>query len=609
MLNFIRKTTANKLNKFLIASLLAAGPALSHAVVLPSNLVATAVSTSTIHLSWVDESNDEVGYRILDGNNTPISPSLPQDTTFYIESGLANNTGYIRKVQVYKTGESLNTPPMSVFTLTHLPTNLEALSKTNTSITISWSCLDSSNPNIKFGLERASSPTSAFYTLLGLTSGYAGTIFVDNGLTINSTYFYRMYSFNGDNVASGPTAVVALRTKNTAPDGLAAVTAFSAQDRTITLSWPAISDPIASYVRITRRSSDGVQSVFTVPSDRVQYTDTQFAVTVSTFDSYSYTVTTLNADGEPGVKAATASVVPNILFEYADTDGDGNLESWDIVNSSYSDPVKNPVTENRIIQSFLAGTTRVLLIDVYRRSTIPKALDFDSYPDVVWMPMSGVVTVPAAKDFDGDGLTDLGIDLDGDGLSDGAITNGIYKAFGMLQVSVVDSKGKPIQDAMVTISIANFVIKKKTDSRGQVVLNLTPNQINSAEIVVESNNYVRGSMNINLNPWDTNTVSMAMAASEVTSNGLNARNYPNPVLPGSPINIVYYLQSSARVQMDIYDFNWRLIRRVLDETQSPGINALNIPAIDDKGDDLDRGLYFAVIRTSGENQILKVVVR
>ena len=72
----------------------------------PSNLTATAVSTSQINLSWTDNSGDENGFKIerCQGNNCTNFVEIaqvPANTSSYPDSGLLSNTFYRYQVRAF----------------------------------------------------------------------------------------------------------------------------------------------------------------------------------------------------------------------------------------------------------------------------------------------------------------------------------------------------------------------------------------------------------------------------------------------------------------------------------------------------------------------------
>jgi hypothetical protein len=68
----------------------------------PTNLVATAVSSSAIDLTWVDNANNEDAFKLersMDGNNWNWSQLLDPDTTSYSDEGLSANTEYFYRIR------------------------------------------------------------------------------------------------------------------------------------------------------------------------------------------------------------------------------------------------------------------------------------------------------------------------------------------------------------------------------------------------------------------------------------------------------------------------------------------------------------------------------
>jgi hypothetical protein len=78
----------------------------------PSNLTATAVSTSQINLSWTDNSNNESGFKIerCQGSGCTNFVQIAQvaiNTTSYSNTGLSRNTRYRYRVRAFNaTGNS-----------------------------------------------------------------------------------------------------------------------------------------------------------------------------------------------------------------------------------------------------------------------------------------------------------------------------------------------------------------------------------------------------------------------------------------------------------------------------------------------------------------------
>jgi len=79
-------------------------PSITHAPDPPSNLTATAISSSEIDLAWQDNSVDEQGFRIersLDGFSFSEIATVGPNVTTYKDTGLTENTFYFYRVSAF----------------------------------------------------------------------------------------------------------------------------------------------------------------------------------------------------------------------------------------------------------------------------------------------------------------------------------------------------------------------------------------------------------------------------------------------------------------------------------------------------------------------------
>jgi hypothetical protein len=75
----------------------------------PTNLAATAVSSSQINLSWTDNSNNETGFKVersKNGNGNSFSQiaTVGANVTTYSNTGLSRATKYYYRVRAYNGG-------------------------------------------------------------------------------------------------------------------------------------------------------------------------------------------------------------------------------------------------------------------------------------------------------------------------------------------------------------------------------------------------------------------------------------------------------------------------------------------------------------------------
>jgi hypothetical protein len=73
-------------------------------------------------------------------------------------------------------------------------------------------------------------------------------------------------------------------------------------------------------------------------------------------------------------------------------------------------------------------------------------------------------------------------------------------------------------------------------------------------------------------------------------------NYPNPF--NSNTTIVYELDESVAVSLDIYDIHGRRIRALFSEIQSSGKHSVSWSGQTDTGIQVSTGIYFYVLRTA-----------
>src|SRR5262245_7493660 len=170
----------------------------------PSNLSATAVSSSQINLSWTDNSGSESGFEIdrCQGagctNFTQIATTGANVTSFS-NTGLAASTAYSYRIRATNSaGDSGNSNTASATTtaaagVPAAPSNLRVTSVGTTSITLAWN--DNSNNETRFEFERRTASTN--FVFIG-SVGANRTSATNINLARFTTYTYRMRACNGN---------------------------------------------------------------------------------------------------------------------------------------------------------------------------------------------------------------------------------------------------------------------------------------------------------------------------------------------------------------------------------------------------------------------------
>jgi fibronectin type 3 domain-containing protein len=183
----------------------------------PSNLVATAVSAQQIDLTWKDNATTETGFKLyrstdnisfsriatLDANVTSFSNTgRPVSTTYYYKIFAFNASG----ITAYSNTASATT--MAAATEKPLaPTNLAATAVSSSQVQLTWT--DTANNEVGFRIYR--SLDGKTFTEIAKLNMVNVTSYSDSGLSSNTTYYYRLRTYNAAG-NSAYTGIVSIRT-------------------------------------------------------------------------------------------------------------------------------------------------------------------------------------------------------------------------------------------------------------------------------------------------------------------------------------------------------------------------------------------------------------
>lgn len=186
----------------------------------PSGLNAAAVSSSQINLTWTDNSSDEAGFKIerctgSGCSNFAVIAQTAANANSFNDGSVAPSTTYTYRVFAFNSGG--NSDPTNTAEATTpsgpppppaAPSNLIASAISGTQINLSWT--DNSGNESGFRIERCTGSTCTnFVQIAEVTANI--TSFPNTGLAKNTTYRYRVRSFNGSgnsaysNIASATT--------------------------------------------------------------------------------------------------------------------------------------------------------------------------------------------------------------------------------------------------------------------------------------------------------------------------------------------------------------------------------------------------------------------
>jgi hypothetical protein len=199
-------------------------PTGSSAPAAPSNLVATAVSSSQINLSWTDNSSNEDGFKIerLQGSVWTQVATVGANVTSWQDAGLTGNTTYTYRVRAYNSsGDSAYSNTASATTpaaptVPAAPSNLRAQVKTKPNLRVNLTWRDNASNETGFRVQR-SSDGGVTWTQIAQV-GANVTSYSDTSVVGGTTYRYRVYAYNaaGD---SGYSNIVTASTPGSAGGG------------------------------------------------------------------------------------------------------------------------------------------------------------------------------------------------------------------------------------------------------------------------------------------------------------------------------------------------------------------------------------------------------
>jgi len=183
---------------------------------LPSpivNFTTTTVNITSIVWSWSSAIGAD-GYLVVMATspNTIVGQTGAAQTTFS-ESNLSTNTAYGRQVRAYNiSGGGILSPSATVYTLAATPSNLQVSGVTTNSVSLSWS--DNTNPaGTRYGVSRSTDNFSVdITTLVAYGDVLTGTNYNATGLSQNTTYYFRVWAYNGNALATSYTSSVSTKT-------------------------------------------------------------------------------------------------------------------------------------------------------------------------------------------------------------------------------------------------------------------------------------------------------------------------------------------------------------------------------------------------------------
>ncbi|MBN1621627.1 MAG: T9SS type A sorting domain-containing protein [Endomicrobiales bacterium] len=165
----------------------------------PLDFIGVALSTGSILWSWVDNSSDEDGFRVMSDAND-VLVELSADVTWWIETDLEVNTAYNRHCDAFSLSGSSSSNSDVCYTFAKPPVDSYIISRGTTSIKLGWS--KGENPDgtfwgVKYSLDK---DNFSYITVVDYLSTYTELTLTHIDLFPGATYYYKVQAYNGDGI-------------------------------------------------------------------------------------------------------------------------------------------------------------------------------------------------------------------------------------------------------------------------------------------------------------------------------------------------------------------------------------------------------------------------
>ena len=287
----------------------------------PSGLNATAVSSSSITLTWTDNSSNETSFKIerctgAGCTNFAQIASLGANVSSYSNTGLAASTTYTYRVRAsnaggnsaYSNSAAATTQAAAPTPVPSAPSALNATAVSSSSITLAWT--DNSSNETSFKIERCTGAGCTNFAQIA-SLGANVSSYSNTGLAASTTYTYRVRASNAggnsaySNTAAATTQAAAPGPTPSAPSALTA----TATSSSVSLTWADNSSNETGF-KVERCEGGGCNDfslLTTVAANATSYVD---GSANGSGNEYVYRVRAYNAAGDSAPSNTASSTIP-----------------------------------------------------------------------------------------------------------------------------------------------------------------------------------------------------------------------------------------------------------------------------------------------------------
>jgi large repetitive protein len=273
----------------------------------PSGFGLTIISGTEISMSWIDNSDNESGFKIERSVNTNDNfteiESVAENVISYNDTGLTKGTTYFYRVFAfngqgdsgYSSIESVNTPDNPA-----APTVLAATAVSTGQIDLTWT--DNSSDETGFKIERREGMMGA-YEEIG-TAGADSVSFSNTGLDPSTEYYYQIKAYNlaGDSGYSNEADAITFGPPTDAP----VLSLGTVETDSFTINWTDSNDNETGFEIERKEGAGSYGQIDTAASSVSTYEDTTVAPNIL----YTYRILATNTYGDSSYSNEVSATTP-----------------------------------------------------------------------------------------------------------------------------------------------------------------------------------------------------------------------------------------------------------------------------------------------------------